>query len=58
MQFTSVQGFLDHVQSELDANRLVLPTLPDIALKVKNAVTDGDISAKELADIIVTDVAL
>ena len=58
MQFTSVQDFLDHVQSELDANRLVLPTLPDIALKVKNAVTDGDISAKELADMIVTDAAL
>jgi len=58
MQFTSVQDFLDHVQAELDANRLVLPTLPDIALKVKNAVTDGDISAKELADMIVTDAAL
>ncbi|MDO9048917.1 MAG: HDOD domain-containing protein [Methylobacter sp.] len=58
MQFTSVQGFLDHVQSELDANRLILPTLPDIALKVKNAVANGDISAKELADMIVTDAAL
>lgn len=58
MQFTSVQDFLDHVQSELDANRLVLPTLPDIALKVKNAVTHGDISAKELAEMIVTDAAL
>ncbi|WP_333876714.1 HDOD domain-containing protein [Methylobacter sp.] len=58
MQFTSVQDFLDHVQYELDANRLILPTLPDIALKVKNAVTEGDISAKELADMIVTDVAL
>lgn len=58
MQFTSVQDFLDHVQSELDANRLVLPTLPDIALKVKNAVNNGDISAKELAEMIVTDAAL
>lgn len=58
MQFTSVQDFLDHVQSELDANRLVLPTLPDIALKVKNAVSSGDISAKELAEMIATDVAL
>ncbi|MCK9397278.1 MAG: HDOD domain-containing protein [Methylobacter sp.] len=58
MQFTSVQDFLNHVQTELDANRLVLPTLPDIALKVKDAVTDGDISAKELAEIIVTDAAL
>ncbi len=58
MQFTSVQGFLDHVQSELDANRLVLPTLPDIALKVKSAVADSNISAKELADMIMTDAAL
>ncbi len=58
MQFTSVQDFLDHVQSELDANRLVLPTLPDIALKVKDAVSNGDISAKELAEMIATDVAL
>jgi HD-like signal output (HDOD) protein len=58
MQFTSVQDFLDHVQSELDANRLVLPTLPDIALKVKNAVNNGDVSARELAEMIVTDVAL
>ena len=58
MQFTSIQDFLDHVQSELNANRLVLPTLPDIAIKVKNAVTNGDISAKELAEMIVTDVAL
>ncbi|MGZ8160101.1 MAG: HDOD domain-containing protein [Methylobacter sp.] len=58
MQFTSVQGFLDHIQAELDANRLVLPTLPDIALKVKNAVNNDDISAKELADMIATDAAL
>ncbi len=58
MQFTSIQDFLDHVQSELNANRLVLPTLPDIAIKVKNAVTNGDISAKELAEMIVTDAAL
>lgn len=58
MPFTSVQGFLDHIQVELDANRLVLPTLPDIALKVKNAVDNDEISAKELADIIVTDAAL
>ena len=58
MQFTSIQDFLDHVQSELNANHLVLPTLPDIAIKVKNAVTNGDISAKELAEMIVTDAAL
>ncbi len=58
MQFTSVQDFLDHVQGELDANRLVLPTLPDVALKVRDAVTKGDSSAAELAEIIVTDASL
>lgn len=58
MQFTSVQDFLDHVQTELDGNRLVLPTLPDIAIKVRDAVTHGDISAKDLAEMIVTDAAL
>ncbi|OAI17770.1 histidine kinase [Methylomonas lenta] len=58
MQFKSVQDFLAHVQTELDANRLILPTLPDIALKVRDSVAKGDTSAQELADLIVTDVAL
>jgi len=58
MQFNSVQDFLDHVQTELNANRLVLPTLPDIALKVREAVADPETSARELADIVITDAAL
>lgn len=58
MQFKSVQDFLGHVQTELDANRLILPTLPDIALKVRDSVAKGETSAQELADMIVTDAAL
>jgi len=58
MQFKSVQDFLDHVKNELEANRLVLPTLPDIALKVRDAVSKGDTSANELANMIITDPAL
>ncbi len=58
MQFKSVQDFLVHVQAELDANRLVLPTLPDVALKVRDAVAKGDATSQELADMIVTDAAL
>lgn len=58
MQFKSVEDFLFHVQEELDANRLVLPTLPDIALKVRDAVAKGEATSQELADMIVTDVAL
>ncbi len=58
MQFNSVQDFLNHVEEELNANRLVLPTLPDIALKVRDAAASGEASAQELAEIIVTDAAL
>ena len=58
MQFKSVQDFLVHVQAELDANRLILPTLPDVALKVRDAVAKGDATSQELADMIVTDAAL
>lgn len=58
LQFKSVQDFLAHVQAELNANRLVLPTLPDIALKVREAVSKGETSSRELADMIATDAAL
>ncbi len=58
MQFKSVQDFLVHVQTELSANRLVLPTLPDIALKVRDAVAKGDASAQDLSEMITTDAAL
>ncbi len=58
MQFKSVQDFLVHVKAELEANRLVLPTLPDIALKVRDAVSKGDASAQELAEMIAMDPAI
>lgn len=58
MPFASVEGFVDHIQHELDNNRLILPTLPDVAIKVMNAVTQQDTSSKELATIILTDAAL
>ncbi len=58
MQFKSVQDFLDHVKEELDANRLILPTLPDIALKVRDAVAQGNSSAQQLSEMIVTDASL
>ncbi len=58
MQFKSVQDFLVHVQEELDANRLVLPTLPDVALKVRDAVAKGEVSSQDLAEMIITDAAL
>ena len=50
--------FLAHIKSEIDANSLVLPTLPDVALKVKTAVEKGEASAAQLADMVATDTAL
>lgn len=58
MQFKSVQDFLAHVQAELDANRLILPTLPDVAIRVRDAVSKGDATAQSLAEIIATDAAI
>ncbi|MEQ1637488.1 MAG: HDOD domain-containing protein [Methylococcales bacterium] len=58
MQINSVQDFLNHVQNELNANRLVLPTFPDVALKVRDAVTKDRTTSQQLADMIVTDAAL
>lgn len=58
MQFKSVQDFLEHVQQELNANRLILPTLPDIAIKVRETVNKGEATAQDLANMIVTDAAL
>lgn len=58
MQFKSVRDFLTYVQAELDADRLVLPTLPDVAIKVRDAVNKGDANADQLGNIILTDAAL
>ncbi|MEE9354672.1 MAG: HDOD domain-containing protein [Methylococcaceae bacterium] len=58
MQFKTVQDFVTFVQSELDNNRLTLPTLPDIALQVRSAVSQGEASAQSLSDMIATDAAL
>lgn len=58
MQFKSVQDFLNHVQEELGANRLTLPTLPAVALKVRETMSKDNANAQQLANIIITDVAL
>jgi len=58
MQFKSINDFLAHVQKELDHNRLILPSLPDIALKVRQAVNKGDASAQDIANIITTDAVI
>jgi len=49
-----LEGFLE----DLNQNRLVLPTLPEVALKVRDAVESDKASAGEIAKIISMDAAL
>ena len=50
--------FLETLQLAIEENRLTLPTLPEVALKVKAAVEKEDSTANEIAEIITTDAAL
>ncbi len=52
------QDFVDELISDLESNRLVLPTLPDVALRVRDAVEDENASASKIAQAASTDAAL
>jgi HD-like signal output (HDOD) protein len=52
------KAFLETLNQAIDGNRLTLPTLPEVALRVRNAVEEEDSSAKQVAGIIATDAAL
>jgi len=49
---------LEYIQSAIANNKLVLPTLPEVALKVREAVNGGKTSDAELARIISDDPSL
>lgn len=49
---------LNHLIDELEHDKLVLPSLPEVALKVRDTVDDANASAKEVAKTIGTDAAL
>lgn len=52
------KGFLQDLLNDLENNKLILPTLPEVALKVRDAIDDPDVSAKKISKIIATDAAL
>jgi putative nucleotidyltransferase with HDIG domain len=52
------QRILDDLIDELEHDKLVLPSLPEVALKVRDTVDDENASAKDLAKVISTDAAL
>ena len=52
------QQLLDILQHKIQHDELVLPTLPDIALKVRQRSADPDVSLLDMADVIAQDPAL
>ena len=55
---TEQEAFYKEILTDLENGTLVLPTLPEVALRVRDVVDDPDVTAAQLADIIVTDAAL
>ncbi len=52
------QVFLDELRDAIRANKITLPTLPEVALKVRDAVERESSSAADIAAIIATDAAV
>ncbi len=52
------QDFLSELLDAIEHDRLTLPTLPEVALRIRDAVEDPDVSAGKLATMISQDAAL
>ncbi|MCW9023991.1 MAG: HDOD domain-containing protein [Gammaproteobacteria bacterium] len=51
-------SFLETLMNDLENDRLVLPTLPEVALKVRDTLEDDDASMVDVANVITSDTAL
>ncbi|MBW6476886.1 MAG: HDOD domain-containing protein [Chromatiales bacterium] len=58
MSMDIAKEFLQELLKELDNKTLVLPTLPEVALRVRDAVDDEDASINDISKVIATDAAL
>jgi putative nucleotidyltransferase with HDIG domain len=52
------EKILNELIDELEHDKLVLPSLPEVALKVRDTVDDENSAAKDIAKVIATDAAL
>jgi len=52
------EDFCDELLDAVNNDRLTLPTLPEVALKIRDAVNHADVSAGGLSDVIASDVAM
>lgn len=49
---------ISELMSELDNDKLVLPSLPEVALKIRDTIDDPDVTSASIAKVISTDAAL
>ncbi len=52
------ENFLNDLMADLENDRLVLPTLPEVALKVRDTLEDENASMSDVAKVITSDAAL
>ncbi len=50
--------FQDALQNAISEDRIILPTLPEVALQVRDAVESEDTTAVQVAELVATDAAL
>ncbi len=58
MDAAAEEKFLDKLLEDLENDKLVLPTLPEVALRVRDTLEDEDSSLLDVAKIITSDAAL
>lgn len=52
------EQFFSELKSAVESDQLVLPTLPEVALKIREAVESEDTSAQQVAEIMTQDASL
>lgn len=57
-QALSVENFADTLRNDIANDRVQLPTLPEVALQVRDAVDNESANAQQVADIVTGDAAL
>src|SRR5690554_956947 len=58
MDLRNEQVFLDYIKAAIESDKLQLPTIPEVALKVRQAVNKDNASDAEIAKTISSDPAL
>lgn len=51
-------AFFESLQTAIKENKITLPTLPEVALKVRDAVEQENVTTHQIADMVATDAAL